>query len=107
MSSTLFSDLKMGRRKSKRKPGPKKKNIEPLDILFNCPFCNHEKSCEVQGGQLNMAVCFWYLVKGVHVLSIVYWTSHFLQGTRKSWPYLSGRVVPGGIYIYIFIDHLN
>jgi len=38
----------MGRRKSKRKPGPKKKNIVPLDILFNCPFCNHEKSCEVK-----------------------------------------------------------
>lgn len=38
----------MGRRKSKRKPGPKRKNIEPLDIMFNCPFCNHEKSCEVK-----------------------------------------------------------
>ena len=37
----------MGRRKSKRKPGPKKKNIMPLDTMFNCPFCNHEKSCEV------------------------------------------------------------
>uniref|UniRef100_A0A0K8UGF5 Transcription elongation factor 1 homolog n=1 Tax=Bactrocera latifrons TaxID=174628 RepID=A0A0K8UGF5_BACLA len=38
----------MGRRKSKRKPPPKKKNIEPLDQQFNCPFCNHEKSCEVK-----------------------------------------------------------
>jgi len=38
----------MGRRKSKRKPGPKQKNIVPLDIMFNCPFCNHEKSCEVK-----------------------------------------------------------
>nr|ACO15720.1 Transcription elongation factor 1 homolog [Caligus clemensi] len=38
----------MGRRKSKRSAGPKKKNIVPLDILFNCPFCNHEKSCEVK-----------------------------------------------------------
>nr|NP_001104425.2 uncharacterized protein Dmel_CG40228, isoform F [Drosophila melanogaster]EDP28090.2 uncharacterized protein Dmel_CG40228, isoform F [Drosophila melanogaster] len=34
----------MGRRKSKRKPPPKRKNIEPLDQQFNCPFCNHEKS---------------------------------------------------------------
>jgi len=38
----------MGRRKSKRKPPPKRKNIEPLDQQFNCPFCNHEKSCEVK-----------------------------------------------------------
>lgn len=38
----------MGRRKSKRKPPPKRKAIEPLDLQFNCPFCNHEKSCEVK-----------------------------------------------------------
>lgn len=38
----------MGRRKSKRKPAPKRKAIEPLDIQFNCPFCNHEKSCDVK-----------------------------------------------------------
>ncbi|KAJ4435995.1 hypothetical protein ANN_18619 [Periplaneta americana] len=38
----------MGRRKSKRKPPPKRKAIEPLDIQFNCPFCNHEKSCDVK-----------------------------------------------------------
>lgn len=38
----------MGRRKSKRSAGPKKKNIMPLDTLFNCPFCNHENSCEVK-----------------------------------------------------------
>ncbi|KAF2347119.1 Transcription elongation factor 1 [Trinorchestia longiramus] len=37
----------MGRRKSNRKPPPRKKNIVPLDTMFNCPFCNHEKSCEV------------------------------------------------------------
>ena len=39
---------KMGRRKSKRKPPPKSKNIEALDTMFTCPFCNHEKSCEVK-----------------------------------------------------------
>ena len=38
----------MGKRKSKRKPPTKRKAIEPLDTQFNCPFCNHEKSCEVK-----------------------------------------------------------
>lgn len=38
----------MGRRKSKRKPPPKRKAIMPLDQQFNCLFCNHEKSCEVK-----------------------------------------------------------
>ncbi|CAH1375603.1 hypothetical protein MTP99_017015 [Tenebrio molitor] len=38
----------MGRRKSKRKPAPKRKATEPLDQQFNCPFCNHEKSCDVK-----------------------------------------------------------
>lgn len=38
----------MGRRKKANKPPPKRKAIEPLDTLFNCPFCNHEKSCEVK-----------------------------------------------------------
>ncbi|XP_065904413.1 transcription elongation factor 1 homolog [Dysidea avara] len=38
----------MGRRKSKRKPPPKKKLTGSLDTQFNCPFCNHEKSCEVK-----------------------------------------------------------
>ena len=41
-------DIEMGRRKSKRKPPPKSRATEPLDTLFNCPFCNHEKSCEVK-----------------------------------------------------------
>lgn len=38
----------MGRRKSKRQAPTRKKNIEPLDTQFTCPFCNHEKSCEVK-----------------------------------------------------------
>ena len=42
------ADSEMGRRKSKRKPPPKNRATEPLDTLFNCPFCNHEKSCEVK-----------------------------------------------------------
>ncbi|XP_054159414.1 transcription elongation factor 1 homolog [Oppia nitens] len=38
----------MAKRKSKRKPVSSKKPTQPLDIQFNCPFCNHEKSCEVK-----------------------------------------------------------
>ncbi|XP_019645797.1 transcription elongation factor 1 homolog isoform X1 [Branchiostoma floridae] len=37
----------MGRRRKSSKPPPKKKMTEPLQIVFPCPFCNHEKSCEV------------------------------------------------------------
>ncbi|KHJ45041.1 putative zinc binding domain DUF701 [Trichuris suis] len=37
----------MGRRKVKRKLTQAFKNIQPLDTLFDCPFCNHEKTCEV------------------------------------------------------------
>ena len=36
----------MGRRRSRRKPPPKNKLVEPLPTNFACPFCNHEKSCE-------------------------------------------------------------
>ena len=46
-SSNWKSRGSMGRRKSKRKAPTKKKAIEPLDTVFTCPFCNHEKSCEV------------------------------------------------------------
>ncbi|EDV23477.1 Transcription elongation factor 1-like protein [Trichoplax sp. H2] len=38
----------MGRRKSKRKPPPKKKLVGGLETQFTCPFCNHEKSCDVK-----------------------------------------------------------
>ncbi|CAJ0919949.1 unnamed protein product, partial [Mesorhabditis belari] len=38
----------MGKKKSSRKPPPKAKIIVPLDTQFNCPFCNHEKVCEVK-----------------------------------------------------------
>jgi len=38
----------MGRRRSKRKPGPKKKLLGTLESQFTCPFCNHEKSCDVK-----------------------------------------------------------
>ena len=45
-----------------------------------------------------MAVFFWYLGKSEHCTVTryrsVHWTSHFLQGTRKTWPCLSGDHVP-------------
>ena len=51
----------------------------------------------IQGDQLNMILCFWYLLKSdlysVHVYSIVHCTSHFLQGTRKTRPCLNGHPV--------------
>lgn len=37
----------MAKRKSKRTP-VSRKPTSPLDTMFNCPFCNHEKSCEVK-----------------------------------------------------------
>ncbi|ALC43874.1 CG40228 [Drosophila busckii] len=37
----------MGRRKSKRKPPPRRKLIQNLEKHFKCPFCNHERSCDV------------------------------------------------------------
>eukprot|EP00039_Didymoeca_costata_P001227 m.50871 g.50871 ORF g.50871 m.50871 type:complete len:83 (-) comp10691_c0_seq1:1347-1595(-) len=36
----------MGKRKSKRKPPPKK-SAGKLATKFDCPSCNHEMSCEV------------------------------------------------------------
>ncbi|XP_050583133.1 transcription elongation factor 1 homolog [Bombus affinis] len=38
----------MGRRKSKREAPQRNKAIVPMDTQFTCPFCNHEKSCEVK-----------------------------------------------------------
>ena len=43
-----ISLVAMGRRKSKRKPPPKKKMTGDLESQFTCPFCNHEKSCDVK-----------------------------------------------------------
>ncbi|XP_069445389.1 transcription elongation factor 1 homolog isoform X2 [Ovis canadensis] len=46
--SEVHSPTDMGRRKSKRKPPPKKKMTGTLETQFTCPFCNHEKSCDVK-----------------------------------------------------------
>ena len=48
LSLELLCRETMGRRKSKRKPPPKKKMTGNLDTQFTCPFCNHEKSCDVK-----------------------------------------------------------
>ncbi|KAM3508433.1 hypothetical protein MY11210_006747 [Beauveria gryllotalpidicola] len=54
--------VKMGKRKSSRKPmGPKK--ADPLPTTFTCLFCNHEKSVTVKldrkagVGQLDCRIC--------------------------------------------------
>ena len=41
------SAAKMVKRKSKRQPLRRPKALKPLQTDFDCPFCNHEKSCEV------------------------------------------------------------
>ncbi|KMZ10963.1 transcription elongation factor 1 homolog isoform X2 [Drosophila sechellia] len=60
----------MGRRKSKRKPPPKRKNIEPLDQQFNCPFCNHEKSDKSRNtAKITCRVCLEDFQTGINFLS--------------------------------------
>ena len=58
----------------------------------------HDRVFVVQGDQLYMTMCFWYLVKSylfnVSVYCSAHWTRHFSQVTRKIRPCLSGRVVP-------------
>jgi transcription elongation factor Elf1 len=38
----------MGRKKSKRKPQKTISRLRTLQTLFECPFCNHESSCDVK-----------------------------------------------------------
>ncbi|MEQ2311520.1 Transcription elongation factor 1, partial [Ameca splendens] len=63
LKQTLCNLCKMGRRKSKRKPPPKKKMTGDLESQFTCPFCNHEKSCDVKmersrnTGVISCSVC--------------------------------------------------
>ncbi|GFW60043.1 transcription elongation factor 1 homolog [Trichonephila clavipes] len=65
----------MGRRRSKRKPPPKQKAIMPLETQFNCPFCNHEKSCEVKmdrqrnTGRITCRVCLEDFQTSINYLS--------------------------------------
>ena len=70
-------------------------SLEQVDRPTYRPFL--ADTAYIQGDQLYMAVFFWYLVKSdlfsVRVYSSLRWTSHFLQGTRKTRPCLSGQVV--------------
>jgi transcription elongation factor Elf1 len=65
----------MGRRKSKRGPPPKRKNLTALDTQFNCPFCNHERSCEVKmdktrnTGRIQCTICMEDFQATVNFLS--------------------------------------
>uniref|UniRef100_A0A1I8GRF2 Transcription elongation factor 1 homolog n=2 Tax=Macrostomum lignano TaxID=282301 RepID=A0A1I8GRF2_9PLAT len=65
----------MGRRRKARKPPPKQKAIMPLDMQFNCPFCNHEKSCEVKMnraagvGSISCRVCLEDFQTNINYLS--------------------------------------
>ncbi|XP_078048528.1 transcription elongation factor 1 homolog [Augochlora pura] len=65
----------MGRRKSKRQAPQKRKAIEPMDLQFTCPFCNHEKSCEVKmdkgrnTARISCRVCLEDYQTTVNVLS--------------------------------------
>ncbi|KAH8034867.1 hypothetical protein HPB51_003154 [Rhipicephalus microplus] len=70
---------RMGRRRSKRKPPPKRKNIEPLETQFNCPFCNHERSCEVKmdrqrnTGRITCRVCLEDFQTAINLAIVLNW----------------------------------
>ena len=58
---------------------------------------NKLRTPNIYSDQLNMALLFWYLDKSdlfnVHVYSGVQLKSHFIQGTRKTRPSLTGHPV--------------
>uniref|UniRef100_T1JE46 Transcription elongation factor 1 homolog n=1 Tax=Strigamia maritima TaxID=126957 RepID=T1JE46_STRMM len=65
----------MGRKKSQRKPPPKRKAIESLPTKFDCSFCNHQRSCEVnmdfkkKTAMIMCNVCFEDFQTRIHMLS--------------------------------------
>ena len=65
--------------------------------MFQIKILVKIKVFEVQGDQFNIVLCFLYLVKSglssVHVYSNVHWTINFLQGTRRTRSWISGRAV--------------
>uniref|UniRef100_A0A2K5JL15 Transcription elongation factor 1 homolog n=1 Tax=Colobus angolensis palliatus TaxID=336983 RepID=A0A2K5JL15_COLAP len=96
----------MGRRKSKRKPPPKKKMTGTLETQFTCPFCNHEKSCDVKmdrarnTGVISCTVCLEEfqtpITSSAHpLLSVMSWVLR-LPRRQKEVPAF-GRW-PGGAY---------
>ncbi|CAK7293496.1 transcription elongation factor 1 homolog isoform 1-T3 [Lycaon pictus] len=70
----------MGRRKSKRKPPPKKKMTGTLETQFTCPFCNHEKSCDVKmdrarnTGVISCTVCLEEFQTPITSCVLTFWT---------------------------------
>ena len=64
----------MGRRKSKRQ-APTRRNMLILDEIFDCPFCNHAKSCEVNmdkernTGRVQCTKCFEDFQSKINFLS--------------------------------------
>ncbi|CAF0849592.1 unnamed protein product [Adineta steineri] len=67
--------ISMGKRKSKRKPPPKQKRIEALAAVFPCPFCSHDRSCEVKVdrkanvGTIECRMCQEAYSTSIHYLS--------------------------------------
>uniref|UniRef100_A0A8C9LQX2 Transcription elongation factor 1 homolog n=1 Tax=Piliocolobus tephrosceles TaxID=591936 RepID=A0A8C9LQX2_9PRIM len=96
----------MGRRKSKRKPPPKKKMTGTLETQFTCPFCNHEKSCDVKmdrarnTGVISCTVCLEEfqtpITSSAHpLLSVMSWVLRLPRRQKKERAF--GRW-PGGAY---------
>ena len=70
-------------------------------VLYNLQYSIVHAQCD----PLNMAVCFWYFIKSV-LYRRLHWTSHFLQGTRKTQLYLSGNPVVNETNGYLVIIKL-
>ena len=101
-SSSLYDILKL----SKRTSPPKLFRFDCMTLYKSSGSNKARRDCgglyirllphpqrnQVQGHQIYMALCFWYLFS-VRVIISVHQISHFLQGARKKQPCLSGRVV--------------
>ncbi|CAF1012812.1 unnamed protein product [Rotaria magnacalcarata] len=65
----------MGRKKSKRKSQKTTRRQQVLPTIFDCPFCNHEYSCNVKfdrrkrRAQILCRICFEMYEMDVHHLS--------------------------------------
>lgn len=102
----------MGRRKKASKPPPKRKIIEKLDTMFNCPFCNHERSCEVKldrqrnTGLISCTVCLEDFQTSINYLSEaidVY--SEWIDAceSANAWPQHAGLFPHCCIYVYTYL----
>lgn len=60
------------RRKRKWRVASKKKKLPPLDTVFNCPFCGHEKTvdCKIlRDSSIGIVECRWCTAKHECVIS--------------------------------------